>query len=105
MANVDYSKHAKIHALIDSLSLELREVLVTQHLPTTFMSSVTLLTLIDNQHRLFRPAPHAGHTQQTPKSSFTTLMTTTQTTNPAAAAPAPATPGLFRRAAPQHARA
>ncbi len=62
-AELDYNAQAKIHALVVTLSLELREALVIQRLPTTFMSYVTLLTHLDNKCRLFRPAPRAGHTQ------------------------------------------
>ncbi len=48
MANLDYSEQAKIHAFVDGLSMELREALVTQHLPATLMEYVTLLTRLDN---------------------------------------------------------
>jgi hypothetical protein len=48
MANLEYSEQAKIHALVDGLSYELREALVTQHLPTTLDGYVTLLSCIDN---------------------------------------------------------
>jgi hypothetical protein len=60
MANLDHSKQAKIHALVDSLSMDLCEALVTQHLPTTLTEYVTLLTCLNNKRRVFRPAHRAS---------------------------------------------
>lgn len=53
MADLQYSDQAKTHALVDGLSSELQQALVTQVLPQSFDEYVSLLVRLDNQQRLF----------------------------------------------------
>jgi hypothetical protein len=101
MANLNYSEQAKIHALVYSLSLSLCEAFVTQHLPTTLIGYVTLLTHLNNQCRLFCTAPRTTATPQRQKPSLTTLKTVPPPTLfPAAPTSASAPQGVSFPAAP-----